>query len=122
MSARLLLLCLLLRSSWLTLEGERHVGAARVLHRRGGPAVEGVSVGVAVGVLKREPFGSSSDRRDCSLEPVGGVWRAVLLDHVFDAWMARKHPTAAQTAPIALTRSGLIDGCVTSGLGRALSE
>jgi hypothetical protein len=31
---RLLLLCLLFRSSWLTVEGERHVGAAGVLDRR----------------------------------------------------------------------------------------
>ncbi len=35
-SARLLLLCLLFRSSWLTVEGGRQVGAAGVLHRRGG--------------------------------------------------------------------------------------
>ena len=34
----LLLLCLLLRSSLLTVEGDRHVGAAGVLHRRGGRA------------------------------------------------------------------------------------
>ncbi len=34
-SARLLLLCLLLRSSWLAAEGRRQVGAARVLHRPG---------------------------------------------------------------------------------------
>jgi hypothetical protein len=31
-------------------EGDRHFGAAGVLHRRDGRAVEGVSVGVAVGV------------------------------------------------------------------------
>ena len=49
-SARLLLLCLLFRSSWLAAEGGRQVGAAGVLHRRAeGPAVA-VSVGVAVGV------------------------------------------------------------------------
>ena len=59
MPARLPLLCLLLRSSWLTLEGERHVGAARVLHRWGGRAVEGVSVGVAVGV----PIAELASRR-----------------------------------------------------------
>ena len=34
--ARLLLLCLLLRSSWLTVEGGRQIGAAGVLYRRGG--------------------------------------------------------------------------------------
>jgi hypothetical protein len=50
--ARLLLLCLLLRSSWLTVEGGRQIGAARVLHRRGGRAVVAVSVDVAVGVPK----------------------------------------------------------------------
>ena len=44
--ARLLLLCLLLRSSWLTVEGDRHVGAAGVLHNhRGGRAA--VAVGSA---------------------------------------------------------------------------
>ena len=43
---RLLLLCLLLRSSWLTVEGGRH-GAAGVPHRRGGraPLAGSVSVG-----------------------------------------------------------------------------
>ena len=50
MPARLLLLCLLFRSSWLTVEGDRHVGAAGVLHRRGGRAAVAVSVGVAGGV------------------------------------------------------------------------
>jgi hypothetical protein len=49
MSARLLLVCLLFRSSWLTVVGDRHVGAAGV-HRRGGRAVVAVSVGVAGGV------------------------------------------------------------------------
>ncbi len=49
-AARLLLLCLLLRSSWLTVEDDRHVGAAGVLHRQGGRAAVAVSVGVAVGV------------------------------------------------------------------------
>ncbi len=43
---RLLLLCLLLRSSWLTVEGDRHGGADRVLHRQGGRAVVAVSVGM----------------------------------------------------------------------------
>jgi hypothetical protein len=50
--ARLLLLCLLLRSSWLTADGNRHVGAAEVLHLRGGRAAVAVSVGVAGGVPK----------------------------------------------------------------------
>jgi hypothetical protein len=44
MPARLLLLCLLFRSSWLTVGGDRHVGAAGVLHRRGGRAAVAVSV------------------------------------------------------------------------------
>ena len=48
--ARLLLLCLLLRSSWLTVEGGRQIGAAGVLHGRGERAAVAVSVGVAVGV------------------------------------------------------------------------
>ena len=48
--ARLLLLCVLFRSSWLAAEGGRQVGAATVLHRRGGRAGVAVSVGVAVGV------------------------------------------------------------------------
>jgi hypothetical protein len=38
---RLLLLCLLLRSSWLTVEGGRQTRAAGVLHRRGGRAAFG---------------------------------------------------------------------------------
>jgi hypothetical protein len=42
---RLLLLCLLLRTLWLTVEGGRH-GAAGVLHRRGGRAALAVSVSV----------------------------------------------------------------------------
>ena len=42
---RLLLLCLLLRSSWLTVEGGRH-GAVGVRHRRGGRAALAVSVSV----------------------------------------------------------------------------
>jgi hypothetical protein len=50
MPASLLLLCLLFRSSWLTVEGNRHVGAAGVLHRRGGRVAVAVSVGVAGGV------------------------------------------------------------------------
>ena len=44
---RLLLWCLLLRSSWLTVEGGRQVGAARVLHRQGEPAGVAVPVDVA---------------------------------------------------------------------------
>ena len=52
-AARLLLLCLLLRSSWLTVEGDRRVGAARVPHRQGGRAAVAVSVGVAGGVPER---------------------------------------------------------------------
>ena len=50
----LLLLCLLLRSSWLTVEGGRQIGAAGLLHRRGGRAALAVSVSVAVGVPQRE--------------------------------------------------------------------
>jgi hypothetical protein len=34
-AARLLLLCLLLKSSWLTAKGNRHVGTAEVLHSQG---------------------------------------------------------------------------------------
>jgi hypothetical protein len=54
MPARLLLLCLLFRSSWLTVEGDRHVGAAGVLHRRDGRAAVAVRVGVADGVPNQE--------------------------------------------------------------------
>jgi hypothetical protein len=54
MPARLLLLCLLFRSSWLTVEGDRHVGAAGVLHRRGGRAAVAVRVGVAGGVPEEQ--------------------------------------------------------------------
>ena len=45
-----LLMSLLLRSSWLTVEGGRQIGAAGLLHRRGGGAAVAVSVGVAGGV------------------------------------------------------------------------
>jgi hypothetical protein len=51
---RLLLLCLLFRSSWLTVESGRQIGAAGVLHRRGGRAAVAVSVGVARGVPKHQ--------------------------------------------------------------------
>jgi hypothetical protein len=54
MPARLLFLCLLFRSSWLTVDGDRHVGAAGVLHRRGGRAAVAVRVGVAGGVANQE--------------------------------------------------------------------
>jgi hypothetical protein len=50
MPARLLLLCVLFRSSWLAAESRRQVGAAGVLHRRGGRGAVAVSVGVAGGV------------------------------------------------------------------------
>jgi hypothetical protein len=39
---RLLLLCLLLRSSWLMVEGGRQIGAAGLLYRRGGGAAVAV--------------------------------------------------------------------------------
>ena len=54
MPARLLLLCLLLRSSWLTVEAGGEISAAGVLHRRGGRAALAVSVGVAGGVPLQE--------------------------------------------------------------------
>ena len=63
MPARLLLLCLLLRSSWLTVEGDRQIGAARVLRRPGGRAVVAVSVDVAVGVPKGQCGGLLWKRR-----------------------------------------------------------
>jgi hypothetical protein len=43
-------MCLLLRSSRLTVEGGRQVGAARLLHRRGGRAAAAASVSMALGV------------------------------------------------------------------------
>ena len=58
MAVRLLLLCLLFRSSWLTVEGDRRLGAAGVLHRRGVRVVVAVRVGVAGGV----PLGKSPGR------------------------------------------------------------
>jgi hypothetical protein len=63
----LLLLCLLLRSSWLTVEGDYHVGAAGVLHRQGGRAAVAVSVGVACS------FQSSS--AGCPDRVSGGCWK-----------------------------------------------
>jgi hypothetical protein len=49
MAARLLLLCLRLCSSWLTVEGGR-VGTAGVVHRRGGRAAIALSVATDLGV------------------------------------------------------------------------
>jgi hypothetical protein len=54
MPARLLLLCVLFRASWLTVEGDRHVGAAGAVHRRGGRAAVAVRVGVAGGVPNQQ--------------------------------------------------------------------
>jgi hypothetical protein len=54
MPARVLLSCLLVRSSWLTVEGDRHFGAAGVLHRRGGRAAVAVRVGVAHSVATQQ--------------------------------------------------------------------
>jgi hypothetical protein len=67
-----LLMCLLLRSSWLTLGG-RHVGAAGVLQRRGGRAAVAVSVGVADGVPSRQP--RMTDWRPPRLLLLGGCER-----------------------------------------------
>ena len=50
---RLLLLCLLRRTSWLTVDGDRNVDAAGVLHRRGGRAAVAGSVDVAGCVRKQ---------------------------------------------------------------------
>jgi hypothetical protein len=59
MPAKLLLLCLLLRSSWLTVEVGRQIGAAGVLHRRGGRA----AVAAVAGVAGRVPMQLSRDDR-----------------------------------------------------------
>jgi hypothetical protein len=64
MPARLLLLCLLPRSSSVTVEDGRHVGAAGVLHRRGGRAAATLRVGVAGGVPDQER--RERRRRACS--------------------------------------------------------
>jgi hypothetical protein len=58
--ARLLLSCLLFRSSWLTMEGDRHFGAAAVLRRRGGRAAVAVRVGVAGRVPERKGYSARS--------------------------------------------------------------
>jgi len=50
---RLLLSCLQRRTSWLTVESDRRVDAAGVLHRRGGRAAVAVSVNVADGARKQ---------------------------------------------------------------------
>ena len=54
MPAKLPLLCLLLRSSWLAVEGDRRVGAVGGPHRRGGRAAVAVRVGVAAGVAHQQ--------------------------------------------------------------------
>ncbi len=63
--ARLLLLCLLVRGSWLTVEDDRHVGAVGLLHRRGGRPVVAVSVGVAIAFQSSsvQPYYVDRDRR-----------------------------------------------------------
>ena len=68
--ARLLLLCLLFRSSRRRVDGDRHVGAAGVLQRRGGRAALAVRVGVAPSVPKRLSLASRS--ADHSLRPAQG--------------------------------------------------
>jgi hypothetical protein len=60
MPARLLLMCLLLRSSRLTVDGGHQVSAARVAHRRGGRAAVAVSVSVAGGVPTEKSRSSRS--------------------------------------------------------------
>jgi len=52
-------LCLLLRSSWLTVEDGRHSGAAGVLNRRGGRA----AVAATGGAAGRVPLQNSPSRR-----------------------------------------------------------
>jgi hypothetical protein len=68
-AARLLLLCLLLRSSWLTVEAGRQIGPAGVLHRRGGRA----AVAAVAGVAGRGPLQNSRSRRSRHLgaSPLG---------------------------------------------------
>jgi hypothetical protein len=61
--ARLLLSCLLFRSSWLTVESDRHSGAAGVLRRRDGRA----AVAVGVGVARRVPERARATRRGSGL-------------------------------------------------------
>ena len=75
MPARLLLLCLLFRGPWPTVEGDRHVGAAGVLHRRGGRAAVAVRVGVAAGVPERNRYSARSGLLLCRRQAgaVGGA-------------------------------------------------
>ena len=82
MRARLLLLCLRLRSSWLTVEGDRHVGAAGGLHRRDGRAAAGVWVGVAGGV----PKGSLGRLGSGSALPLLGMRRSITPGR--DSWIS----------------------------------
>jgi hypothetical protein len=74
MPARLLPLCLLFRGSWLTVVGDRHVGAAGVLHRPGRRAAVAVRVGVAPGVPERNRYSARSGLLLCRRQPaaVGG--------------------------------------------------
>lgn len=69
MPARLLLLCLLFRGSWLTVVGDRHVGAAGVLHRRGGRAALAVRVGVAPGIPEGNRYSAQSGLLLCRRQP-----------------------------------------------------
>jgi hypothetical protein len=66
-AARLLLMCLLLRSSWLTVEGDRQVGAAGVLIARADGQPWPCRFGVAGGVPKRP---CDRDGADCPSAPM----------------------------------------------------
>jgi hypothetical protein len=124
---RLLLLCLLLRSSWLTAEGGREIGAAGVLHRRGGRAAVAVSVGVAGGVPEHSSRAARSDcprllagTRSGRLPTVGRMAQSRLLGHagLLAASRQRGHAVGAdlvaafraEQRPLASVRHGRSSG------------
>ena len=95
-AARLLLLCLLLRSSWLTVEAGRQIGAAGVLHRRGGRAAVAAVAGVAGRVPEEQRrIARSGQSRLLSVAPKqqrGGSAKAAAsaMPGMVWAWLGRR--------------------------------
>ena len=85
---RLLLLCLLLRGSWLMVDGGPQIGATGMLYRRGVGAVVGVAVGVAVGVLTQKLLSRGHGRLDshARMQESEGHGRRLGSAHARSAW------------------------------------
>ena len=114
MPVRLLLLCLLFRSSWLTVEGgRRRVGAFGVLHRRGGVGVAGAApqqecrrqrVGLpqsrAGAAISRRPRGSR-----CSSQ--ARLVSRCICQRDTSAFTPRRRPRSDRCSVVALRERGI---------------